>query len=467
MKHDPIEPELVPAIGDSFVKITLIVIALVIGFAFGWCAMSNADDRFGLDTHFNQGGNAGYDQNIVMPLIAPTGAGWIRDDLGGVDIENVAPGVYGGPLWVRARLRWLNLIHPYGLKVVVDVQAGGWPAGFYSSKYDVQAYANECAWLATQLDSNGNPLVDAIEILNEPNNDFRGYENSIGRGAMWLQDLTAFTNAAYDAIKAANPNMIVIGAGVQGQDIITMLNLGVRLNGIVAHPYDQTDAIPEHVFEGSLTKDYRTFVADLRAARPGTPLWFTEQGCDDQHHSSEYNAVVWDARRFLLAAALGVEHTFFFQFVNSSDPQAILSMARNPEQPYYMLRRLMPLINGLPARDKVVTVTNQDANFRAPDFENVVFANPTGYTVAALWFGNQSSDSDVGAPTPSLATVSFRINTTHKYGQSYILDPITGYAETILESNQPNPNNQPQWSGAYMPINHVSISNNPIIIVVR
>jgi hypothetical protein len=75
MKHDPIEPELVPAIGDSFVKITLVVIALVVGFSFGWCAMSNAavGDKIDL-TQYNMTFNEDFSRPLANTILP--GYGW-------------------------------------------------------------------------------------------------------------------------------------------------------------------------------------------------------------------------------------------------------------------------------------------------------------------------------------------------------------------------------------------------------
>lgn len=424
--------------------------------------ITQADDRIGYHTQFAVGGSAGYPRSGLTPtipeFIESTGVNWVRDHIGWTDIEQTQ-GMYGGAKFDGDRRSWLDFIHAQGLKVVIVFQAGPqYSPSFYANQYD-PAMAQAAAWFATQTHPDGTPICDVLEFLNEPNNGFKQQY-----GATWLTSLTSLNNTVYNAVKAANPNMPFIGLGVQGQDIITCLQMGATVDGIVAHPYDNADAIPEHCYEPPYG-DYQTFVAALRSAAPGKALWFTEQGCDNGKREVEYNGAVWDARRLLLAYGIGVEHSFLFQFLGSSDPQSIVGFDRDPNQAYYVIRRLEPLIGTLATKGSVVTVSNQDANWDGANFKNFVFANKTGYTVAALWFGNHTSRSDRGAPNSSVASVQFPQNFTHHYGQSYVLDLITGGQTTILESNQTG--SGPKWAGAYGPITAVTVSGNPILIVVK
>jgi hypothetical protein len=427
-------------------------------------SLASADDRIGYHTQFAVGGNAGYPHGTainVPAFIESTGVVWVRDHIGWTDIEQ-SQGVYGGTGFDAARRPWLDYLHAQGLKVVICFQAGPqYSPSFYPNQYD-PAMAQAAAWFATQTHPDGTPICDVLEFLNEPNNGFKQQY-----GSTWLTSLTSLNNTVYNAVKAANANMTFIGLGVQGQDIITCLQNGATVDGIVAHPYDTGDAIPEHCYEPPYF-DYQQFKAALNAAAPGKPLWYTEQGCDNGHNEVEYNGAVWDARRLLLAFGIGVEHSFLFQFLGSSVPQSVVGFNRDPLQAYFLIKdRIMPLLSGVASRGSIVSATNQDANWDAPNFKNFVFSNPNSYTVAALWFGNHSSRSDEGAPNSSVATVSFPLRASHKYGQSYVLDLITGAAETVLESNQSNPNHQPQYTGAGSVINYVTVSGNPVLVVVK
>jgi hypothetical protein len=434
----------------------LAILSVVIG-----CMSAHAgDDRFGFATHFDQG----WSPSTVMPLITPTGSAWIRDDVGWSNIEHQGKGIYG--LYSGA-IAWLQAAHNNGLKVVGCVQAGG-PnataryyspsASWYPNPYDVQGFANACAWLAVQTNTDGTPLLAAMEILNEPNNGFQSYEKSIGRGSCWLQDLTTFTNAAYAAIKKANPSMTVIGAGVQGDWIHQLINMGITLDGIVSHPYDLGTNIPETTYEWQ----YRDFQQFVTAYRTWTklPMWNTEQNISN---GDEFAEAVWIARRLLLAFGLNVEHNFIYDFMDSSS-QGVIYPNLKPKQAYNVTNRLVPALAGLSSIGSVVTVAAYDANWDAADFKGFVF-NAAGFnpTVAAVWFGNHNTTT--GRPKPSVATLSFPGTSSRTSGQTTILDLLTGTTTSVLEPGVANPNNAPQWVGTT--IANITVSDTPILIIVQ
>jgi hypothetical protein len=443
----------------SVVMRLLAILSVVTG-----CMTAHAgDDRFGFATHFDQGWNP----STVMPLITPTGAAYIRDDTAWSGLEWKAQGVYQ---FYSSKLAWLQAAHNNGLKVVGCVQAGG-PnataryyspsAAWYPNPYDVQGFANACAWLAVQTNTDGTPLLAAMEILNEPNNGFQSYEVSIGRGSYWLQDLTTFTNAAYAAIKKANPGMTVIGSGVQGDWIRQLINYGITLDGIVFHPYDLGSNIPETTYEWQY-RDYQQFITAIRSWTK-LPLWTTEQNISN---GDEFAEAVWIARRLLLAFGLKVEHNFIYDFMDSS-AQGVIYPTLKPKLVYYVLRdRLIPSLAGLSSIGSVVTVTAHDANWDATDFKNFVFnAGGLNPVVAAVWFGNHNTTT--GRPNPSVATLSFPGTGSHTSGQTTVLDLITGSSTTVLEPGVPNPSNAPQWVSATGPIANITVSDTPILIIVQ
>jgi len=86
--------------------------------------------------------------------------------------------------------------------------------------------------------------------------------------------------------------------------------------------------------------------------------------------------------------------------------------------------------------------------------------------VAGVWFGNHNTTT--GRPLPSVATLSFPGQySSHLYGQSTILDLITGTVTAILEADQANPNNAPQWMSVSGPIANITVSDTPILIRVQ
>ena len=55
--------------------------------------VARADDRFGFATQFDQQrASPNWNPDVVMPLIAATGAGWIRDDWNW-KLNETSPGV--------------------------------------------------------------------------------------------------------------------------------------------------------------------------------------------------------------------------------------------------------------------------------------------------------------------------------------------------------------------------------------
>ena len=82
----------------------------VLSFAIGCITAHAGDDRFGFDTHFEQG----WPSSPVMQAIAWSGVSYIRDDLNAGSWET-SPGVYVQPSW---DIGWLNAAKANGLKVV-------------------------------------------------------------------------------------------------------------------------------------------------------------------------------------------------------------------------------------------------------------------------------------------------------------------------------------------------------------
>ena len=91
------------------------------------------DDRLGVCTHFAQNWNPA----SVVPLIAGTGAAWIRDEIYWSDLEPTK----GNYVFPVKTANWLNIAAQYGLKVVICFNYGN---SLYTDHYDPVAYAN-CA----------------------------------------------------------------------------------------------------------------------------------------------------------------------------------------------------------------------------------------------------------------------------------------------------------------------------------
>jgi hypothetical protein len=344
------------------------------------------DDRIGICTHFSQ--NWSVDE--IMPLIARSGAGWIRDDLGWGGLEPT-PGHYQIPLKTKV---WIHAARRAGLKVDLILTFGN-PA--YADHYDTDAYAKAAGWLAREV---GND-VQAIEILNEPNNfGFRTTYGGAWNGnepngsvSPYVQKYVQLLNAAAQEIKLANPQMTVIGLGAPPPASFRMIALGLasQVDGLTDHPYGVQmpelipyAATPEMLRrDGLATADVKgTFISQVSMFRAQAKkwgatekLWHTEWGYatvsakPDKHKLgvSEEMQAVYILRRLLESEAIGVEHTFIYDFKDDGlDPYldydnfGLVKYDRSPKQAFFALQRVTGLLTGLTAAsiDQQASVEN-------------------------------------------------------------------------------------------------------------
>jgi hypothetical protein len=291
------------------------------------------DDHVGVCTHFSQG----WDIAQIMPLVADLGAGWIRDEQGWGDMEP-QPHHYVIPPRLS---EWVNAAHDHHLKVLLMLDYGN---KAYRNPFSPDAYAQAAAFLATSLKGK----IDAIEVLNEPNNaDFystyggqwNGNEAN-GSVSPYVRAYAALLKAAVAAVKKANPSMLVVGYGAPPPATFRMIALGppTGLDGITDHPYSGTMRLPELVpypatpdllkRDGIATADilgtYASQCALFRswAARHGlrAALWDTEWGFSTMQSPAHPEAnlppdaqAVYVVRRLLEARALNVQ-TFYYVF---------------------------------------------------------------------------------------------------------------------------------------------------------
>ncbi len=263
-----------------------------------------ADSHLGVCAHFAQGYPA---SNI--PQIAADGFGWVRDDLTWGDIESVH-GSYSLPQWW---INWVTIAGQNGLKVDVDM-AYGYGAG-YTDPYDQAGFAAAAGWLAGQL--KNYPQCQAIEIVNEPNNDYAQKE-----GSGWQSKYAALLSACTASIHAANPSMTVIGLGAQAGDDFTMMAAGAQYDGGTAHPYQPAfSGFPPHPADNLVYEPpYSTFQDFCTGWKQHDtkPRWDTEWGFwGDGNEYPFYEQGLNLARRILLSEGLGVAYSFIYEFADN------------------------------------------------------------------------------------------------------------------------------------------------------
>ena len=304
-----------------------------------------------------------------MPLVARSGAGWIRDDLNWADLEPT-PGKYQIPLKAKG---WIQAARQLGLKIDL-ILAYGNPA--YADHYDTAAYAKAAGWLARELAND----VQAIEILNEPNNfGFRttyggAWNGNEAKGAVspYLQKYVQILNAAAKEIKLANPQMLVIGLGTPPPASFRMISLGLapQVDGLTDHPYAgrlpelilypgrpnilQRDGIATADVDGTLVSQVSMFRAQARKWGATEKLWHTEWGYQtirptvDKPGRSEETQAAYILRRLLESEAIGVEHTFIYDFQDSGgETFGLIKNDRSPKTSFFAVQRVADHLTGM------------------------------------------------------------------------------------------------------------------------
>ena len=360
-----------------------------------------------------------------MPIIAKLGVGWIRDDLPWKELEPT-PGNYQVPAKTKNRI---EAARKAGLKVDL-ILAYGNPA--YQDPYDTAAYAKAAGWLAEELAND----VQAIEILNEPNNfGFRDKYGGMWNGnepggtvTPYLQRYVEILNATAKEIKRVNPRMTVIGLGTPAPASFRMiaLNLAPQVDGLTDHPYGGQlpelvpyadtprylirDGIATADANGTFASQVAMFRAQAKKYGATEKLWHTEWGYPTIHArpgkpgTTEETQAVYLLRRLLESHAAGVEHTFIYEVMDEGvDPYAadanygLVNNDRSAKQAYFALQRINGLLAGMSSAPsaKAARIENDPAakqdglgyrchTFQSADEQKAIVA----FWVARPWDGN-------------------------------------------------------------------------------
>lgn len=289
----------------------------------------SGDARLGACTHFAQG----WDYEKFMPLVEKSGLGWIRDDIGWESVER-EKGKYQVP---ERTMAWIHAAHEHHVRVLAILNGGN---KLYADRYDTAAFARWAAWMAKEHAGD----IDALEILNEPNNfGFSKYYGGSHEGegnSPWVAKYLALMNTAANAIKAANPKMPVIGFGAGAPVTYKQLSLGISpaVDAIADHPYSNhsvPELVPGRASEqlkhfGFETTDERGSFASLiegfreQSAKYHGPreIWLTEWGFTTYQPLTpgQFSGFTEDAqakyivRRFAECLGLGVNASFMYDF---------------------------------------------------------------------------------------------------------------------------------------------------------
>jgi hypothetical protein len=420
---------------NNKMKIVLLLIPLIAQIAY--CR----DDRLGVDTHFSQN----WDANALMPLIAQCEFGWIKDDIYWSECEKTK-GVYQIPGKVQ---NWINLATRSGLKICVCIPYGN---DLYADPYDPLAYAQFASWLAQKFAGK----IQAIEVCNEPNNNFHSKESD------WWHRYVNLLNVSAHAIKAVNPQLTVIGLGANPSEDYGMMAIGISplVDGLTAHPYGW--GVLGMMGSQSFPAFVNEWRANARKYNTTTSMWLTEWGnstftLPGGFVVTEQMQAQWEAARLIESHALGVEHSFIYVFKDElDDPSSnydnygLIHTNLAPKQALGTINRVSKLLEGLKPNPQSPQTYDVPPHFVWKDYRAYRFDAADGTkSVIALWQASaQSSVVGLKIHKPGAKTVT-------------LYEPASG-RETRVSLTR-----DLQDPGSGMLAMHVSVSDTPRLLVIQ
>lgn len=364
-----------------------------------WLAAAAEPDpagKIGVQTHFNQG-PWGRSQHIdgaagAIDLLRRMGAGWVRDDARyeADDAGRMRPEPPTGTdfyPWHRLAEAGIATMMTY-----VDYSCGNDRQPPHTDAARAE-YARRFAALVARY----RDRTRVFEVWNEPNipPGWRGRRPDAGEYAAMME-------AAYDAAKAVDPAVTVVGITSCGTDFGYMERVvaatgGRGFDAVSAHPYhgvapetskDGGGPNPEWMGEG----DHLTFagridaIRDLLAANgaAGTPIWCDEFGYGSKRPADEYRHGLWIVRQYLIAMGLDeVERMVCYTLIDQGwdeDPSSHMTFGLirsdgSPEPRYVMLNTLARMVHGR----RVIARPELGEGIRAASFDG------PGGMVHALW----------------------------------------------------------------------------------
>jgi hypothetical protein len=257
--------------------------------------------------------------DTYLSLIAETGIKWVRDDARWANAETLKGQISIPASWDM----FVDTALSKGISPLLIVDYGN---PFYDggnapyTEEGIAAYAR----YAGELAGHFKDRVDHFEIWNEWN---------IGGGNPDRLPPEAYAKvlqAAYTAIKAANPDAVVIGCTTSGADAEWIRRV------LAAGGYDYMDAVSIHPYTYPINPDDGGFIAGLHSIHalfqpygPAKPIWVTEIGWPTSEvisrGVSERMSGAYAVRMYTLALSSGLaDKVFWYDFKNDYKPETSL-----------------------------------------------------------------------------------------------------------------------------------------------
>lgn len=264
----------------------------------------------GTNVHFEGSDSYKNDENKIMELVKKAGIGSVRDSIRWADIE-LTKGRYEIP---EMTLRGMELAENMGIEYF-PIITGDNPNVYGEASQPPKDEATLAAYekFAEYVAGEFRGIATAAETWNEYN---------IHYPAHTAEEMTAMIKATYDGVKAAAPEMKVIGiddAGLSLSDMRKLFEAGALdyMDGISYHPYYHSRG-PETsgVFSNGLA--VQNLLAEY--GKPEAEIWVTENGWPTWlgNPISDTDQAVFHVTTILENAAWQIfDRYYFYEFANS------------------------------------------------------------------------------------------------------------------------------------------------------
>lgn len=276
------------------------------------------DPRFGTQTHFAQNWPV-----EVVPLIARAGIGFVRDEQYWARVER-RPGTFGFPDGYR---RYMDELAAWKIEPLLEMS-------FENPNYDdgktpssPEAQAAFARYGVELLDRYG-AQVRAIEVWNEINGTWCTGACPKDRAGVYAGML----RAAYPALKAARPDVTVVGGAAVLVPLPWFRAIFERgaldwMDAIAIHPYR---AVPEGV-----ELEVEALRQLARHYHPGAdrPIWATETSGGTDSEASRADNAGYLVRQLTLLLGAGVERMSWYLFFDYGGSTG-RGLLRAPDSPF-------------------------------------------------------------------------------------------------------------------------------------
>jgi hypothetical protein len=370
-----------------------------------------ADASIGVMTHFAQGWDTSWADTAGGISISG-----VRDEIYWAQVET-SPGVYLFPAAFDAYMARLKRdgISPL---VILDFANPLYDGG--NTPYTAAGIAAYARYCVAVLGHYG-PQIEAVEIWNEYNGSFCTGPATNDRAGTYA----AMLKKAYSAIKAARPDVTVLGGSTSGTPIPYWQQLVADgalpyMDALSIHPY-RYDTPPE-----GIENDVASLQALVKNSNNGQskPIWVTEIGWEEQATPllvDDATLAKYVTRVYALLLSAGVEKAYWYLLHDDFDePMGLYDSDGTPKSAAFAMGTLISELGGAPFVRKETTPDN---------VYSMLFQGTTGRQVRILW-SISSRSVDLGGVTKAVDILGNSLGTSGRYTLSdapiFVEGSVTG-----------------------------------------